>query len=173
MTKPISSQVTGAYLTIGAMQSTCWDSALYVASSKYNMSEADLVETLVDTSDAVAKTFASISSIEVFAGDYTKDVAIPVGDRLVRFVAQQKALPGDSDVTTIARQVILAKELSTLPNLCPHCGANKHKASDDAPKLNAETLFIEHTRQCLECRKDFVLQYAPVATSATVTPTVG
>lgn len=169
MTKQISIPVTGAYLATGAMQSPCWDSALYVASSKYHMPESELVATLVEFSDLVVNTFNEITSAEEFQGDYAKDVVVPVGERLVRFVAQQKAFPADADARLLARQVILAKELAALPNLCPHCGSGKHKASDKPPVLSATMPnVIEHTHLCLECRKEFVLQFAPVATVSPV-----
>lgn len=169
MTKQISIPVTGAYLATGAMNSPCWDSAMYVATSKYHMPEAELVETLVEFSDLVVYTFNEITSAEEFQGDYAKDVVVPIGERLVRFVAQQKAFPAAADARLLARQVILSKELSMLPNLCPHCGSAKHKPSDKAPTLSATMPnIIEHAHDCLECRKGFTLQFAPVATVSPV-----
>lgn len=169
MTKQISIPVTGAYLSTGAMQSTCWVGALYVATRTYNMPEAELVETVVSFADLVAKQFSEITSLEEFKGDYTRDVVMPIGERIARSIAQQKTFPNDADVLLIARQVILAKELSAMPNLCPHCGSAKHKPSDKAPALSTTMPnVIEHAHNCLECSKSFILQFAPVASVAPV-----
>lgn len=159
--------VTGVYLSTGAMQSPCWESALYVATGKYNMPEPELVEIIVEFADLVARKFSEITSLEEFQGDYAKDVAMPLGERIVRFIAQHKAFPASADIEVLARQVIMAKELSMLPNRCPHCGSVKHKPSDAAPRLSPSMPnMIEHEHNCLECRKPFVMQFAAVATAS-------
>lgn len=166
MTKQISTPVTGAYLATGAMQSSCWLSAQYVAASTYHMPEAELIEHIVSFAEGVGRKFDEITSLEEFQGDYTRDVVVPIGDRIVRYISQQKALPTESDVILIARQVILAKELSTLPIQCPHCGSVKHKPSNSAPTLSdAMPNMIEHAHDCLECRKSFTLLFAPVSSA--------